>query len=66
VKPDVHVSSSDILASMRMQATIYVPKHVMRIVRARLWCATRLIELACWVGGLDILMCDDEEAPPDG
>lgn len=54
------LTSTDVLGSIEMVATIRIPRHVMWVVRARLWCATAIIRLAGLVGGVSIVVCDDD------
>lgn len=59
----IDITSSDILESMELHATIKVPRRVLYIVRVRLWLATKLIQLAGIVGGFAICITDaDAEA----
>lgn len=66
MKPDVELTSSDILDAMQMVATVRVPNRVLRIVRIRLWLATRIMVLAALVGGVQIIVDDDDGAPNEG
>lgn len=52
------LTSGDVLDSIQLVATIRIPRHVMWVVRARLWCAAGVAGL---VGGVSIVVCDDDE-----
>lgn len=54
-------TSTDVLAAMRMVATVQVPRHVVMVVRFRIWLATQLITIAAWIGGVQIVVESDDE-----
>lgn len=63
LKPDVTITSQDVLDAMHMHVRVHVTRTTVWVVAVRLWLSTQLIRLAALVGGCSI---EFEEGPDAG